>query len=145
MREDSKSTTAKKESQGSRVALAREAAVLQLKLVADGFRDAMLIPVSLIAALIGLIRGGDQPDREFREVLKLGRQTERWINLFGYHKPYSDSHPAGSMDTLIDRVEKVLREQYEKGTTTREARDAIENVLGSVGDSLGDKDKSVDK
>ena len=114
---------------GKRVALAREAAVLQLKLVADGFRDAALIPISLIAALIGLIRGGEEPDREFREVLKLGRQTERWINLFGYHRPYSRAHPAGSMDTLIDKVEEVLREQYEKGKSTREARDAIENAL----------------
>ena len=33
----------------SRIELMREVAVLQLKLVADGIRDAVLIPVSLLA------------------------------------------------------------------------------------------------
>lgn len=130
---------------GSRAALAREAAVLQLKLVADGARDALLIPISLVAAIIGLIRGGREPDREFREVLKIGRQTELWINLFGYHRPYSRSHPAGSMDTLIDRVEEVLREQYEKGRATREARDAIEDALEDLHESVDGNEKSVEK
>lgn len=120
---------------GSRATLAREAAVLQLKLVADGFRDALLIPISLIAAIIGIIRGGEEADREFREVLKLGRQTELWINLFGYHRPYKRSHPAGSMDTLIDKVEEVLREQYEKGRATKEDKDAIEHALEDLQES----------
>ena len=127
----------------SRSELAREAAVLQIKLVADGIRDAILIPVSLIAALIGLIRGGPEPDREYREVLRLGRQTERWINLFGYHRPYSR---AGSMDTVIDRVEEVLREQYEKGRATREARDAIKTALEPFNKKAsGKSDDSVEK
>ena len=130
---------------GTRMALAREAAVLQIKLVVDGFRDAALIPVSLIAAIIGLFRGGDDADREFREVLKLGRRTERWINLFGYHRPYSRSHPAGSMDTLINTVEDVLREQYEKGRATKEARDAIGDALEELHDSVDGKDDSVQK
>ena len=43
--------------QNPRIRLVRNTAVLQLKLVADGFRDALLIPFSLVAALIGLIRG----------------------------------------------------------------------------------------
>ena len=41
-----------KQTENPRIQLIREAAVLQLKLVADGFRDALLIPISLIAALI---------------------------------------------------------------------------------------------
>jgi len=118
--------------------------VLQLKLVADGLRDAALIPVSLFAAIIGLIRGGDEPDREFRQVLELGIQTERWINLFGYHKPRSES-PAASMDTVIDKVEEVLREQFEKGSATQEAKDAIENALESFNESPDTKKGSVKK
>jgi hypothetical protein len=129
--------------EGSRSALAREAAVLQIKLIVDGFRDAALIPISLIAALIGILRGGEDADREFREVLKLGRRTERWINLFGYHRPYSRSHPAGSMDTLINTVEDVLREQYEKGRATKEAKDAIEDALEGLHGSVNGKDDSV--
>jgi hypothetical protein len=62
-----------------RFTLIRETATLQLKLIADGFRDAVLIPISLLAALIGLLRGGEDCDREFRRVIKLGRRSERWI------------------------------------------------------------------
>lgn len=128
----------------SRAELAREVAVLQIKLVADGLRDAALIPVSLFAALVGLMRGGDEPDREFRQVLELGVQTERWINLFGYHKPRSES-PAASMDTVIDKVEEVLKEQYEKGRATEEAKDAIEDALESFSESTDSKKGSVEK
>jgi len=110
----------------SRAALAREAAVFQLKLVADGLRDAVLIPVSLIAAVIGLLRGGDDANREFRSVLDLGRQSERWINLFGDHEP---ARGVGSMDDVLDRVEQALREQARKGTTSEEAREAVGRVL----------------
>ena len=97
-----------------RVHLVREAAVLQLKLLADGLRDAILIPVSLFAALIGLLRGGEDCDREFRRVIKLGRRSDRWINLFGHQRPLGREHPAGSVDTLLEQVESVVTEQYRR-------------------------------
>lgn len=113
----------------SRARLARRAVVLQIKLVADGIRDAVLIPVSFVAAVIGLIRGGDDAEREFNEIIRLGRRSERWIDLFGHHRPLDRAHPAGSMDTLINRVETVLREQVRKGAVSDEARTAVEQAL----------------
>ena len=110
----------------------RETAVLQLKLLADGLRDAALIPISLLAALVGLIRGGDEPDREYRKVIKLGRRSERWINLFGHQRPLGKSHPAGSLDTVLNQVEDVVMEQYKKGRTSAEARTAIREALDGV-------------
>jgi len=120
------------ESRSSRLELMREVAVLQLKLVADGFRDAVLIPVSLLAGLMGMVRGGDEIDREYRRVLKLGRRSERWINLFGQQRPLGKSHPAGSLDTVLEQVESVVMEQYRKGRTPAEARTAIKEVLDNV-------------
>ena len=99
---------------GPRARLVRDAAVLQIKLLADGLRDAILIPVSLFAALIGLLRGGEDCDREFRRVIKLGRRSDRWINLFGHQKPLGREHPAGSVDTLLEQVESVVTEQYRR-------------------------------
>jgi hypothetical protein len=107
----------------------RKTAIFQLKLLADGLRDALLIPISLGAALIGLIRGGDDAERELQEIFKLGRRSERWINLFGQHKPLVYAHPARSMDAIIDRVESVVREQYQKGKTSAEEKTAIEEAL----------------
>lgn len=119
----------KNESHSPRIELMREVAVLQLKLLADGFRDAALIPVSLLAALVGLIRGGEEPDREYRQVIKLGRRSERWINLFGHQRPLGNSHPVGSLDTVLRQVEDVVMDQYRKGKTSAEARTAIRAVL----------------
>lgn len=122
--------------------------MLQLKLVADGLRDAMLIPVSLVAAVIGLIRGGEDAEREFHRVIKLGRRSERWINLFGHHRPLTRTHPAGSIDTLVDKVEDVVREQYRKGRASSEARAAIEEALEDLqraSESKDEEDDSVEK
>ncbi len=107
-----------------RAELIREAALLQIKLLADGFRDAVLIPISLIAALIGLLRGGDNPDREFRRVIKLGRRSERWINLFGQQRPLGKPHPADSLDNVLGRVESAIVKQYRKGQTATKDRAA---------------------
>ena len=105
-----------------RAELIRETALLQIKLLADGFRDAVLIPVSLIAALIGLLRGGDKPDREFRRVIKLGRRSERWINLFGQQRPLGKPHPADSLDNVMGQVESAIVKQYKKGQATAKDR-----------------------
>lgn len=100
-----------------RLGLLREATVLQLKLLVDGLRDAILIPISLVAALIGLLRGGPDCDREFRRVLKLGRRSERWINLFGHQRPLGRSGATSSLDGILEQVESTVLEQYEKSRT----------------------------
>lgn len=74
----------------------------------DGLRDAILIPVSIVAALVGLLRGGEECDREYRRVIKLGKRSERWINLFGHQRPLGRS-PVGSMDDVLDQVEQTVR------------------------------------
>jgi len=119
----------KEEAKSHRLELFREASILQLKLVADGFRDALLIPISIAAAIIGLIRGGEDCDREFRRVIKLGRRSERWINLFGHQPPLGVEHPAGSMDMILSQVESVVLEQYKKGKSTAETRAAVRKAM----------------
>jgi hypothetical protein len=112
-----------------RINLIRDTTILQLKLLADGFRDAVLIPVSLFAALLGLVRGGEDCDRVFRRVIKLGRRSERWINLFGHQRPLGSTHPAGSMDKILGQVEAVVIDQYKKGRSTAETRAAVSKAL----------------
>ncbi|MGA0266291.1 MAG: hypothetical protein ACO3KY_10430 [Lysobacterales bacterium] len=119
-----------KSTDGKRMALFREAAVFQLKLAADGFRDLILVPVSLIAALVGLMRGGGYPEKEFRDVIELGRRTERWINLFGTHEPETGKEP--TLDQLLERAETVVRDQANKGGITENATHAIERALDAV-------------
>lgn len=109
-----------------RAALVRESLVFQLKLLADGLRDFILVPVSLVATAVGLIRSADDPAREFRQVLELGRETERMINLFGTHERDA---AAPDLDTLVDRAEAVLRDQVRSGEVTRSAAESLEKAL----------------
>ena len=102
-------------SRNPRLVLLREAVILQLKLVVDGLRDAILIPVSMVATLIGLLRGGADCDREYRRVIKLGRRSERWINLFGHQRPLGKTGKTGSFDAVLEQVESTVMEQYQKG------------------------------
>lgn len=116
----------------ARAALARDSLVFQLKLIADGFRDFLLVPIALVATLAGLLRSGKDPELEFERVLALGRQSEKWINLFGQHQPVTQAGATGSMDNLVTRAEEVLREQVRKGNVSDSAGSALERALSGV-------------
>ena len=112
-----------------RSTLIRNTVVFQLKLMADGFRDLVLLPVSLIATLIGLLRGGDEPEREFLQVINVGRETEQWINLFGNHESPKSANAVASIDALFSKVEDTLKQQYLAAGTSARARAEIDEAL----------------
>lgn len=116
-------------SPSKRVTLVRNTVVFQLKLMADGFRDLVLLPISLIATIIGLLRGGDEPDREFNQVINVGRQSEQWINLFGNHEVPENLNPATSIDALFIKVEETLKKQYLAAGTSARAQAEIDEAL----------------
>ena len=109
--------------------LVRNTVVFQLKLMADGFRDLVLLPISLIAALIGLLRGGDEPDREFNQVIQVGRDSEKWINLFNNYDDPDNPHVTASIDALFVKVEKTLKQQYLAAGTSARAQAEIDEAL----------------
>lgn len=114
--------------------LIRNTVVFQLKLMADGFRDLVLLPVSLIATVIGLLRGGDQPDREFQQVIQVGRDSEKWINLFGNHESPDDTNVTASIDALFIKVEETLKQQYLTAGTSARAQAEIDEALQATRD-----------
>lgn len=114
--------------------LFRNAVVFQLKLMTDGFRDLVLIPVSFFAAIIGLLRGGDEPEREFNQVIDIGRQSEQWINLFGNHEVPESSKMGASIDVVFSKVEEVLKQQYKADGTSKSAQAEIEEALQTAHD-----------
>ena len=109
--------------------LVRNTVVFQLKLMVDGFRDLILLPVSLIAAIIGLLRGGDEPEREFHQVIQVGRQSEEWINLFGNHEVADSSSAIASIDSLFVKVEETLKEEYKTGGISERMQTEINKAL----------------
>jgi len=115
--------------------LIRDLVVFQVKLAIDALRDIVLSPVSLVAGLFDLILEGDRPRHLYR-VLLLGRQTERWINLFGEAdrvEPRSlstgDEDSPESLDTIVGQVEELIVQEYERGGVTASAKAAIDRSL----------------
>ena len=100
----------------SRWELIRDIAVFQLKVGVDALRDLALVPVSLVAGAVDLIRGGERPGKLFYDVLDAGRRTENWINLFGDLDGRRFGQTTGEPDEpLIDsvaaRLENLIVEQ----------------------------------
>ena len=94
--------------------LIRDIAILQVKLVVDGLRDFVLVPISLVAGLISLFRAGDPAGNEFYNLLRIGKRSERWINLFGAAERVPapaderDHFPEEDIDALVGRVESFV-------------------------------------
>ena len=114
--------------------LVREALVFQLKLMADGFRDLVLLPISLVATLIGLLRGGDEPEREFLQVIEMGCASEKWINLFGSHQMADNSNAIASIDTLFAKLEDTLKQQYLTSGLSANVKSEIDEALQAAQD-----------
>jgi hypothetical protein len=125
-----------------RSTLIRNAVVFQLKLMADGLRDLVLLPVSLVATVIGLLRGGDEPEREFLQVIEIGRESEQWINLFGNHDAGGDSRAIASIDVLFTKVEETLKQQYKAAGTSKSAQAEIDEALQAAHDKATQQESS---
>lgn len=119
--------------------LIRDALVIQFKLVVDGLRDVVLVPASLVAAVISLLRSeGGRPGPQFYELLAFGKRTERWIDLFGAHRRVAaasgtvkEKEEAG-IDELVSRVEAHVIEQYRRGGITAQAKEQIDRALDAL-------------
>ena len=118
--------------------LTRDIAALQVKLIVDGLRDFILVPVSLVAGMMSLLRFSASPDNEFYRLLHIGRKSEKWINLFGAADRVraggedSAAFPKEDFDSLVRKLEDMVVDEYRTGGVTRQARDHLEQLLSSV-------------
>ncbi len=126
----------------SRAELIRDAALFQGKLLLDGVRDLVLVPISIVAALIDLATGEKPAGRRFYSVVQLGRRSEHWINLFGAadRSPHENRWDHGEesvrLDDLVEQVEKVVKDQYAEGGVTGSARNALNKALDALNDNV---------
>lgn len=123
------------DTRSTRRTLIRDAAVFQFKLVLDGLRDLLLVPVSIVGAVISLIDSkSGQPGSQFYDVLAYGKRTERWIDLFGALRDrQADEAPdGGSLDEVMDRMEAYVIDEYRRGGITKQAKDRIDQALNTL-------------
>ena len=123
----------------NRRTLIRDVAMFQAKLIVDGFRDLLLVPVSLVAGVISLLSGKDgEPGPQFYHLLGVGKESEQWINLFGALKnaPADIQHihpfPDTDMDDIVGRIESFVIDEEKRGGMTAQARERLERVLSRL-------------
>ena len=112
--------------------LIRDALVFQGKLLLDGVMDLLLGPVSIVAAIIELIRDERRSEPLFYQVLRYGRRFDRWINLFGAVGEEGSRPEVDTVDSYVAKLEEALYEQHGAGGLTRNTKEAIDRVLDSL-------------
>lgn len=125
--------------ESERWTMLRDLAVLQGKLIVDGLRDLLLVPASLIAGLISLASSQDgKPGPQFYQLLQYGKESERWINLFGAVKnapemvqeqsPFAEN----DIDDIVHRVESFVVDEYKRGGVTAQAKKRMDDFLDAM-------------
>lgn len=95
----------------SRWQIARDVTIFQLKLFLDGLKDVVLVPLSLIAALWGILGMSRQSRRALYDVMRMGEGYDDWVDLYGQAAPYrrlGTGGRAGKLDHYVDLAEKVV-------------------------------------
>ena len=119
--------------------LIRDLFVFQAKLLVDGLRDLLLVPAALVAGIWSLVTGEeDRPGPQFYRLIGLGKQSERWIDLF---KAYENAPgevrreheiAVSNMDELVGRFESFVVDEYERGGVTAQAKERIDKALDAI-------------
>ena len=82
--------------------------IFQLKLYIDAIRDLFLSFLSLLAFLLDVILQRQDEVSYFEQVLRLGRRSEKAINLFNQHDPEAQH------DVSVDGVIRSFEERMKK-------------------------------
>ncbi len=123
----------------ARATLIRDIIVFQGKLIVDGLRDLVLVPASLVAGIISLASGShSQPGTQFYRLLGVGKNSERWINLFGALRnapadlEQFEPFPETDIDDIVGRVEAFVVDEQKRGGMTAQARERLEKALEAL-------------
>ncbi len=124
----------------SRWQLFRDVLSFQFKLAMDGLRDILLSPISITAALVGVFTDSKDPGKYFYRLLKVGHESDRWINLFNTY----DESDAPSADDIVRSAESILVKEYEKGGVVQNLKNTTDNVLDKIPKPPGDESAPKD-
>ena len=118
--------------------LVKDVALLQVKLVVDGFRDLLLVPISLVAGIVSVFASKDEDRSSFYRIVCVGKQTEGWINLFGAYdnapQSLKDEYNFGqrSIDDIVNHVETFVVDEYKSGGVTAQAKQHLDKALEEI-------------
>ncbi len=106
----------------------RDVVAFQFKLLADSLRDLFLSPISIMAAVLGLITSRSDPGRYLYRLMEFGHRTDRWINLFGTYDEENEADYSSS-DHFVRRAQEIVLSEYRKGGTLQEIKQRTDEVI----------------
>jgi hypothetical protein len=126
----------------------RDVLVFQLKLILGNLQNFVLVPVSLVAAMLDLFIKGNREGEKFYRVMDWGRRTDEMINVYsaigGYHATSGENEQAMygdfTVDALLGKVEGAIVREYEKGGTAASIKGAVDRAIDGM-QKHGDKHK----
>ena len=126
----------------------RDVAVFQLKMFLDNVRDLVLMPVSLVAAVIDLIMKGEREGALFYKVLRWGSHSEEVIDVYSAIKDHDPGNfkvsPTYTVDAVIARLEGVVVREVEKGGTAATIKSAMDRAIDQLHAETGSvRDKTL--
>lgn len=107
--------------------LMRDVIAFQFKLMLDAGRDLLLSPISIGAAVLGLLSRDKPPGYYFDQLMLMGRKTDHWINLFNQQ---GEGQP--SSNDVVRRFEDMVVRGYEKGGAIKDIKDGTDQWVGKV-------------
>lgn len=128
----------------TRWALIKQSVVFQIKLAFDAVRDLFLSPISLVFALIDILKSNPNDRTLFHQLMLFGRKTDTWINLFSQHQHQhqQEQHKSAenipstegenqekTFDQLLNNLEQAIQEQQKAGGLSLTAKDKLTSYL----------------
>jgi hypothetical protein len=124
----------------------------QFKLIMDGLRDLLLSPISIVFTLYGIVLQRDRPDKYFNRLMRFGRKSDDFINLFGEHEGPSitttdndiynsdNSLPPESSvnlksktsDDYVKKLEELILMEYGKGGFISGIKHGTDDLLAKL-------------
>jgi hypothetical protein len=114
----------------------RDVLVFQVKMLLDNVRDFLLMPISLVAAIVDLIFKGEREGALFYKVLRWGAHSEEVIDVYSaieHHAPGDFKvNPVYTVDAVIARLEEVVVREVEKGGTAASIKAVMDQTIDEV-------------
>ena len=106
----------------SKAVLFRDLVIFQIKLLIDGVKDVVLVPMSIGAAALDMLVPGSRPGHRFYLVIAMGERFDRALNLYAA-ADRADASKDGlfaggraDRDTLLGRIEELLLGRQDDGS-----------------------------
>jgi hypothetical protein len=104
----------------------RRLVLFQIKLTADALRDLLLSPVAFICTLIDIIFNTQGKNSAFERLMRFGRRSEYFINLFEQRHRIKQS---SNIEQVASNIESIIKNEMQNQTLSAKAKQKIKQQL----------------